>query len=102
MACLEEEGVMKHCDPYMERVQQQADPIVCKAQTRILRAARAALEARDQLCHAQRELERHPDYVKTERARRKGKAGSSAATVAWRVHNGMRSVLEDALLDGAA
>src|SRR5574340_1055576 len=102
MACLEEEGVMKHCDPYMERVQQQADPIVCRAQTRILRAARAALEARDELCHAQHELERHPDYVKTERARRKGKPVSSAATLAWWVHNGIRSVLEDALFEDAA
>ncbi len=93
---------MKHSDPYLERIQAQTDPIIRKAQERILRAARAVLEAREQLRFASVELERHPDYVRTERARRKGKTLLASLTPAWWLHQGIRSVMEETILEDAA
>ena len=91
----------KAADLYMERLQAQEDPIIRKAQERILRAARAVFDAKTQLNHASRELERHPDFLKTARARRKGKPLGPSLTLAWWVHNGIKSALEDALLEDA-
>jgi hypothetical protein len=100
---LEEEGIMnRSTDTYMLRVQAQTDPVVRRAQERILRAARAVFDATDQLHFALMELERHPDYVKTERAKRKGKALEASLTPAWWIHEGIRSVLQDATLQDAS
>ena len=95
-------ATMKTTDPYMDRVQQQADPIVRRAQERMLRAARAALEAKDQLTWALQDLARHPDYIRTARAMRKGKTLGASLTLAWWAHGCIRGVLQDAKLEDAA
>lgn len=91
----------KMTDPYMARVLVQTDPIVRKAQECILQASRDVLDAKDRLYWASKDLERHPDFIKTERARRKGKPVATCVTLAWWVHNTIASVLENATLEDA-
>ena len=93
---------MKRNDPYMERVKTQEDPIVRRAQLQMLGAARELLAAKDRLRDAKRELERHPDYIRTDRARRKDKAVGASLTLAWFVHNSILSALHDASVEEAA
>ena len=92
---------MKTQDPYMDRVRIQTDPVLRKAQESILMAARAVFDATLQLHCASRTLERHPDFIKTERARRKAGTVVPSLTPAWWLHNSIKGALEDASIEDA-
>src|SRR5262249_21404223 len=85
-------------DVYMERTQADADPVIRRALEQMVRAARQAVEARGQLNDARRALERHPDYIKAEAARRRSSEVGSLTLAYW-VHGCILGALHDAELD---
>jgi len=86
-------------DVYMEKAQLEPDPIIRKAMERMVRAARDAFHAKAQLGEALRDLERHPDYIGSERAKKACGSVVPSLTLAWWVHNCAHGALHDAELE---
>lgn len=51
--------------------------------------------ALDELLPAVRALERHPDFARTERLEKAGRPSAERLTLAWWIHNGLMSTLDD-------
>jgi hypothetical protein len=94
-----EAGRAGHRDVYIERAREVEDPVIRKAMEGMVLAARAAIKAKDDLFAVLWALERHPDYIKTERARKEKGAMATSITFAWWVHNCAHAALHDAELE---
>jgi len=80
------------------------DPIIAAALARSRAAADLIARGRAELRAALATARRHPDYARTERARRRrpGAPARETLTLAWWVFHSIKGVLEDAPVDEAA
>jgi len=72
-----------------------ADPVLTDARRRMAAAAAHFQRGLDELLPAMRALEQHPDFERTERLRKAGRPSREALTLAWWIHQGLHSTLED-------
>ena len=87
-----------------EATMANTDPVIREALLSMAKAARDVLRARANLSRVVRDLERHPDFVRAESARKAARDRPAAeyASLAWWVHDYVKGVVEDGPLGETA